>query len=197
MRDRGLEPLHLLDLLGRHASSGGAHVLSRHHGPMRVLEAHIIKIRLLGAEGALELTCVGGALHHGVEGEGRRTVPICFSRRTQLPRFSMEYSSKVSLSFASAMNLSACALRDASTQLAATTSQDDWGSHALRRTPREDCAAKYPQPQGHILLFSEITLFSCPGYRRANPPVVSKINQWIGKRTKARCNGETRTINLL
>jgi hypothetical protein len=64
----------------------------------------------------------------------------------------MEYSSKVSLSFASAMNLSACALRDASTQLAATTSQDDWGSHALRRTPREDCAAKYPQPQGHFYL---------------------------------------------
>ena len=55
MRDRGLEPLHLLDLLGGHASSGGAHVLSRDHGPMRVLEAHIIKIRLLGAEGALEL----------------------------------------------------------------------------------------------------------------------------------------------
>ena len=64
----------------------------------------------------------------------------------------MEYSSKLSLSFASAMNLSACASRDASTQLAATTSQDDWGSHALRRTPREDCAAKYPQPQGHFYL---------------------------------------------
>ena len=30
---------------------------------------------------------------------------------TQLPRFSMEYSSKVSLSFARAMNLSACAVR--------------------------------------------------------------------------------------
>ena len=69
-----------------------------------------------------------------------------------MPRFSMEYSSKLSLSFASAMNLSACASRDASTQLAATTSQDDWGSHALRRTPREDCAAKYSQPQGHFYL---------------------------------------------
>ena len=41
-------------------------------------------------------------------------------------------------------------------------------------TPREDCAAKYPQPQGHILLFSEITLFSCPGYRRATLPLCPK-----------------------
>ena len=92
----------------------------------------------------------------------------------------MEYSSKVSLSFASAMNLSACALRDASTQLAATTSQDDWGSHALRRTPREDCAAKYPQPQGHIYQ-GFMPIFSCPGYSRETLAVVSKINQWIGQ----------------
>ena len=152
MRHRGLEPLQLLDLLGGHPPARGAHVLSRNHGPVRVLEAHIVKIRLLRTKRTLKLACVGGALHHGVEGEGRRTVPICFSRRTLLPRFSMEYSSKLSLSFASAMNLSACASRDASTQLAATTSQDDWGSHALRRTPREDCAAKYPQPQGHFYL---------------------------------------------
>ena len=55
MRHRGLEPLQLLDLLGRHASSGGAHVLSRDHGPVRVLEAHVVEVRLLGAEGALEL----------------------------------------------------------------------------------------------------------------------------------------------
>ena len=47
MRDRGLEPFHLLDFLGGHPSAGGAHVLSRDHGPMRVLELHIIKIRLL------------------------------------------------------------------------------------------------------------------------------------------------------
>ena len=55
VRDRGLEPLHLLDFFRGHTSSGGAHVLSGHHGPVRVLEAHIIKVRLLGAEGALEL----------------------------------------------------------------------------------------------------------------------------------------------
>ena len=55
MSDRGLEPFHFLDLLGGHASSGGAHVLSGHDGPVRVLETHIVKIRLLGAEGALEL----------------------------------------------------------------------------------------------------------------------------------------------
>ena len=151
MRDRGLEPLHFFDFFRSHASSGGAHVLSRDHGPVRVLEAHVIKISLLGAEGALELTCVGGALHHGVEGEGRRTVPICFSRRTLLPRFSMEYSSKLSLSFASAMNLSACALRDASTARGEVES-GRLPSRALRRTPREDCAAKYPQPQGHFYL---------------------------------------------
>ena len=125
MRHRGLEPFHLLDFFRSHPPARGAHVLSWDHGPVRVLELHIIKVRLLGAEGALELACVGGALHHGVEGEGRRTVPICFSRRTLLPRFSMEYSSKDSLSFASAINLSACAFRDASTQLAATTSPSD------------------------------------------------------------------------
>ena len=61
MSDRGLEPLQFLDLLGGHTSSGGTHVLSGHDGPVRVLEAHIIKIRLLGAEGTLELACVGGA----------------------------------------------------------------------------------------------------------------------------------------
>ena len=55
MRDRGLEPFHLLDFLGSHPPAGGAHVLSRDHGPMRVLELHIIKVRLLGAEGTLEL----------------------------------------------------------------------------------------------------------------------------------------------
>ena len=50
MSDRGLEPLHFLDLLGRHASSGGAHVLSRDDGPVRVLEAHVVEVRLLGAK---------------------------------------------------------------------------------------------------------------------------------------------------
>ena len=105
-----------------------------------------------------------------------------------MPRFSMEYSSKLSLSFASAMNLSACASRDASTQLAATTSQDDWGSHALRRTPREDCAAKYPQPQGHFYLSPGPWVYAYiflpwirSGYRRETLAVVSKINQWIGQ----------------
>ena len=72
MRDRGLEPFQLLDLLRRHASPGGAHVLSRDHGPMRVLEAHIIKIRLLGAEAALELACVGGALTSSAPSRSRR-----------------------------------------------------------------------------------------------------------------------------
>ena len=96
----------------------------------------------------------------------------------------MEYSSKLSLSFASAMNLSACAFRDASTQLAATTSQDALESRALRRTPREDCAAKYPQPQGHFYLSPWPWVYayiSCPGYRRETLAVVSKINQWIGQ----------------
>ena len=55
VRDRGLEPLHFFDFFRSHASSGGAHVLSGHDGPVRVLEAHIIKIRLLGAERTLEL----------------------------------------------------------------------------------------------------------------------------------------------
>jgi len=55
VRDRGLEPLHLLDLLGRHASSGGAHVLSRHDGPVRVLEAHVVEVRLLRTKRTLKL----------------------------------------------------------------------------------------------------------------------------------------------
>ena len=56
MRDRGLEPLHLLDLLGGHASSGGAHVLSRDHGPVRVLELYVVEVRLLRTKGTLKLT---------------------------------------------------------------------------------------------------------------------------------------------
>ena len=56
MRHRGLEPLQFFDLLGRHTSSGGAHILSRDHGPVRVLELYVVEVRLLGAEGALELT---------------------------------------------------------------------------------------------------------------------------------------------
>ena len=147
MRDRGLEPFHLLDFFRSHPPARGAHVLSGHHGPVRVLEAHVVEVRLLGAEGTLELACVGGALWTSRSRRGRTpTVPICFSRRTLLPLFSMLYSSNDSDSFASAMNLSACALRDASTELAATTSQDDWGSCALRWTPREDCAAKDAEP---------------------------------------------------
>ena len=56
MRHRGLEPFKLLDLLGRHASSGGAHVLSGHDGPMRVLEPHVVEVRLLRTKGTLKLT---------------------------------------------------------------------------------------------------------------------------------------------
>ena len=55
MRHRGLEPLQFFDLLGRHTSSGGAHILSRDHGPVRVLELHVVEVRLLGAEAALKL----------------------------------------------------------------------------------------------------------------------------------------------
>ena len=72
MRDRGLEPFHLLDFFRSHPPARGAHVLSWDHGPMRVLEAHIIKIRLLGAEAALELACVGGALTSSAPSRSRR-----------------------------------------------------------------------------------------------------------------------------
>ncbi len=209
MSDGGLEPFQLLDFFRSHPPARGAHVLSGHDGPMRILETNVVEVRLLGAEGALELACVGGALTSSAPSRSRR------GRTPNGTYLLLEAHAAAALldgvfvkTFAllrerhELVRLRRCASRDASTQLAATTSQDDWGSHALRRTPREDCAAKYPQPQGHFYLREPLPgpgfmpIFSCPGYRRETLAVVSKINQWIGKRTKARCNGETRTINL-
>ena len=155
MRDRGLEPLHLLDLLGGHASSGGAHVLSGHDGPVRVLEAHIIKVRLLGAEAALELADLLLEAH----------AAAALLDRVFVESFALLRERHEFIRLRVTRRVDAARGDDESGRLGITRASPD--------AARGLCCQISPAA-GAYLLVSEITIFSCPGYRRATLPLCPK-----------------------
>ena len=158
--------------------------MSRHHGPVRVLEAHIVEVRLLRTKGTLKLACVGGPRAPSRSRRGRTP------DGTYLLLEAHAAAALLDGVFVEGLAL----LRErhkfvrlrVSRRVDAARSDDEFEQQLLKsmcfaRRRARTVLPKIPSRRGIFIRGVNMPIFSCPGYRRETLAVVSKINQWIGQ----------------
>ena len=153
---------------------------------MRFLELHIIKIRLLGAEAALELACVGGALTSSAPSRSRRG-------RTPNGTYLLLEAHAVATLLDGVFVKTFALLRERHelVRLRVTRRVTRRRSSRRRRVRTTGDHTRFAgrrartvlpnMPSRRGILSQGYAYISCPGYRRQTLAVVSKINQWIGQ----------------